>query len=214
MEKSIEDIWRSGFAGQNVIAIPKVENLYNRKSIHIMDKIVRMGRFNLWMLVGFSVAMPLYGFLSSLPLWISILFFFLFSVPAVHTHYKLKELKRLDLTDDSYQYLLNLRNWLRNQFKTNLRYSKFYYPLALFAAASMIWFAKGREELTSYLILNEILPLSTAEVGYLFWGLMGLIALLMFIFSKKIYKFDVNLLYGNLFKKLNEIISDMEEMKS
>lgn len=213
MEKSIEDIWKSGFASQKEIVIPKIEDLYNRKSIHIMDKILRMGRFNVWMLISFSVVMPLYGFLSSQPIWISIVFFFLFAGPAVYTHYKLKELKDLDLADNSYQYLLNLRNWLRNQFKTNLRYSKFYYPLALFAAASMIWFAKGREELTSFLILNDLLPFSTMEVGYLFWGLAGLIALLMIIFSKKIYKFDVNLLYGNLFKKLNEIISDMEEMK-
>jgi hypothetical protein len=144
---------------------------------------------------------------------ISLVFSLLFAVPAVHTHYKLKELKHLNMADNSYHYLLNLRYWLRHQFKTNLRYSKFYYPLALFAAASMIWFAKGREELTSFLILKEILPISTMEVGYLFWGVAGLIALLMIIFSKKIYKFDVNLLYGNLFKKLNEIISDMEEIK-
>jgi hypothetical protein len=31
MEKSIEDIWKSGFANQKEIVIPKTEDLYNRK---------------------------------------------------------------------------------------------------------------------------------------------------------------------------------------
>jgi len=213
MEKSIEDIWKQGFVGKREIVVPKIENLYNQKSFHIMDKLHKMGRFNILLLVAFAVIMPIYGVLTSQPHWISILFFLLFGVPAVHTYVKMKELKNLDLTDDSYHYLINLRNWLQQQFKTNIRYSRYFYPLALYAAASMIWFAKGREKLMYFLIEKEFTSLTDIELTLLFWGSASLVAIIMGVFAKKIYKFDVGLLYGNLFKKLNEVISDMEEIR-
>ena len=42
MEKSIESIWKEGFLQKNAMVAPKLNNLYNKKSIHIIDKFKRM----------------------------------------------------------------------------------------------------------------------------------------------------------------------------
>jgi hypothetical protein len=36
----------------------------------------------------------------------------------------------------------------------------------------------------------------------------------MAVFGGSIYKWDVDLVYGRVFKKLDEIIADMEELRS
>jgi len=40
-----------------------------------------------------------------------------------------------------------------------------------------------------------------------------LIASLMAIFGDKIYNFDVNLIYGRVFRRLNDMIADIEELR-
>jgi hypothetical protein len=35
----------------------------------------------------------------------------------------------------------------------------------------------------------------------------------MFVFGGKIYTWDVNLVYGRVFQKLDELIADIEELK-
>ena len=41
MEKSIENIWKEGFLKSDALVAPKLNNLYNKKSIHIIDKFKR-----------------------------------------------------------------------------------------------------------------------------------------------------------------------------
>lgn len=41
-----------------------------------------------------------------------------------------------------------------------------------------------------------------------------LVAALMALFAGPIYRFDVNLFYGRVFKKLHEILVDMEELRN
>jgi len=38
MEKSIETIWKEGFLESDALVAPKLNDLYNQKSIHIVDK--------------------------------------------------------------------------------------------------------------------------------------------------------------------------------
>src|SRR5262245_65019356 len=46
MRKTIEATWREGFLNPNALVGPKVNNLYTRKSTHIVDRIQRMQRIN------------------------------------------------------------------------------------------------------------------------------------------------------------------------
>jgi hypothetical protein len=45
------------------------------------------------------------------------------------------------------------------------------------------------------------------------WFIALAIAVLIYVFGGKIYKWDVNLVYGRVFKKLEELIADIEELK-
>ena len=47
MEKSIETIWKEGFLKSDALVAPKLNNLYNQKSKHTIDKLMRMGEINL-----------------------------------------------------------------------------------------------------------------------------------------------------------------------
>jgi len=47
MEKSIETIWKEGFLKSDALVAPKLNNLYNQKSKHTIDKLMRMGAMNL-----------------------------------------------------------------------------------------------------------------------------------------------------------------------
>ncbi len=42
MEKSIKHIWKEGFINNDNLIAPKIENLYNQKSKHLGDKLIRM----------------------------------------------------------------------------------------------------------------------------------------------------------------------------
>ena len=55
MEKSIETIWKEGFLNQDALIAPKLNNLYNKKSTHIVDKFKRMFRINLIAIEDFSM---------------------------------------------------------------------------------------------------------------------------------------------------------------
>ena len=57
MEKSIENIWKEGFLKSDALVAPKINNLYNQKSIHIIDKFKRMFKINLIAIVAFSFAL-------------------------------------------------------------------------------------------------------------------------------------------------------------
>ena len=46
MRKTIEATWREGFLNPDALVAPKVNDLYTRKSRHIVDRIQRMQRIN------------------------------------------------------------------------------------------------------------------------------------------------------------------------
>ena len=49
----------------------------------------------------------------------------------------------------------------------------------------------------------------------LFYVLPVIVFILLFtIFSKRIYRFDIKTVYGHVMKKLDEMIADMEELRS
>ena len=67
MEKSIEDIWKEGFLKSDALIAPKVNNLYNKKSIDIIDKFKRMFKINLIVIVAFAFASLIMSFLNGVP---------------------------------------------------------------------------------------------------------------------------------------------------
>src|SRR5690606_41129096 len=62
MENSIETIWKEGFLHEENLVVPRVNDLYNRKSIHLVDRLKRRLRFNLIMILVFAFLFPVMGY--------------------------------------------------------------------------------------------------------------------------------------------------------
>ena len=60
MKKSIETIWQEGFLNNEALVAPKLNDLYNQKSIHIVDKFKRMYKINIIAIIAFAfIILPL-----------------------------------------------------------------------------------------------------------------------------------------------------------
>lgn len=212
MEKSIEEIWKEGFLKSDALVAPKLNNLYNQKSTHIVDKFIRMFTINLYALVIGSVIVLIAFFPMGIPV-MGVGYFFIINAIVLVNHKLFKSLKKLDKNQSSYAYIKAFDNWMKEQMSVNARMAQFYYPLFFIFFVLGFWFSKNSEGFVEEILGNphEIYIVNGIPV---FW-VIGLIIVTGIIayFGKRIYKFDVGLVYGRVLKKLDELIADMEELR-
>jgi hypothetical protein len=212
MEKSIESIWKEGFLQKNALVVPKLNNLYDKKSIHIIDKFKRMFKINLNALVVFSFVLLPVSFFVKIPV-MGVLMFILFNVLVFVNKRLFKGLNKIDTNVSSYQYLKSFDVWMQEQITVNMKMSRYIYPYIFIAMVSGFWFSNDFNN-----SLNKILGDYQPDMIYgipVYWILsMLLIIILLAIFGGRIYKWDLNLVYGGVLKKLAELISDMEDLQA
>ncbi|MDG1508804.1 MAG: hypothetical protein P8Q53_03390 [Flavobacteriaceae bacterium] len=212
MEKSIESIWKEGFLQKNALVVPKLNNLYDKKSIHIIDKFKRMFKINLNALVVFSFVLLPVSFFVKIPV-MGVLMFILFNVLVFVNKRLFKGLNKIDTNVSSYQYLKSFDVWMQEQITVNMKMSRYIYPYIFIAMVSGFWFSNDFNN-----TFNKILGDSQPDMIYgmpVYWILsMLLIIILIAIFGERIYKWDLNLVYGGVLKKLAELISDMEDLQA
>lgn len=218
MEKSIENIWKEGFLKSDALVAPKINNLYNQKSIHIIDKFKRMFKINLIAIVAFSLAFLIVSFIIGIPIT-GIIFFVTLSVLVFINKKLLNDLEKIDLGVSSYQYLKAFNQWINKQVSINKRFSRFLYPIIFLSLILGFWFkdAKGvflGERLVHKILLNFPdtyllfgIPLIGIVIVAVIIGLLGLV-------GGRIYKWDLNIVYGRIFKKLEELMTDIESLRS
>src|SRR5688572_21415933 len=112
MRKTIEATWRDGFLHPDALVAPKVNDLYTRKSTHIVDRIRRMQRINEiaigigaplgWALYA-ALGMP-YGGAIMCVAWVGL----------IVVRRQCPRISNFDapVTVDSYQYLTAFQAWL------------------------------------------------------------------------------------------------------
>jgi len=212
MEKSIESIWKQGFLDNDAIVAPKLNNLYNQKSIHIIDKFKRMFRINLNALIIFSFVLLPVSFFASIPV-MGILMFILLNVLVIVNKRLLKGLDKIDKNVSSYEYLKSFDTWMQNQILINMKMSRFIYPYIFIALVSGFWFSNPFRE-TLNRIFGDYQPYLIYGMP-VFWLLaILLIVIFLAIVGGRIYKWDLNLVYGRILNKLNELITDMETLRA
>jgi hypothetical protein len=211
MEKSIESIWKQGFLENDAMVAPKLNNLYNQKSIHIIDKFKRMFKINLNALVIFSFFVLVVSFFVKIPV-MGVLMFILFNVIVIVNKRLLKGLNDIDKNVSSYQYLKSFDTWMKSQIEVNYKMSRYIYPYIFIAMVSGFGFSSQfRESLNR--MLGGYQPYMVFEIP-VFWVLaMIVIIILLAIFGGRIYKWDLNIVYGRIIKKLDELITDMEDLR-
>ena len=211
MEKSIENVWKEGFLKKDALVAPKINNLYHQKSIHIIDKFKRMVKINYYIILIFAVLQwGLYAALGT-PIAGAFIFFLLLGVCWIGVK-QAKALKRIDANLSSYEYLKSFNTWLKLAISNNIKVMRFFYPLIFLAALMPIFYALKAGEATNEAILNSGFHLLYGIPTFI-WIMALVIAIIMYVFGGRIYQWDLNLVYGRVFKKLDELIADIEELK-
>lgn len=210
MEKSIETIWKEGFLNTESLIAPKVNELYDKKSLHITAKFKRMFLNNIrGIIIGSSLLFIASYFVGALLagsiIWVMMLF-------VAHSAYNdMKDLEKIDKGQSSYLFLKSFKAWIEQSIE---HFGKMYgvaYPTFILTFYFGIWFSDSLTDLRQ----------RVAEHSDLFFGLhLGttifvlILALLMSIFSKTIHRIDVNTIYGAILNKLDSSIAEMEELRA
>jgi len=209
MEKSIETVWKEGFLNTESLIAPKVNNLYDKKSLHIIAKFKKMFRNNVWgIIIGSSLLFFGAYFAGALIAGSIVLITMLY---VAYTAYKeLKSLEKIDKGLSSYIFLKSFKVWIDQSIE---RYGKMYrvvYPILILAFYFGIWFSDSladvRQKVSEHSDLFFGLHLGTTIFVLTF-------ALLMSIFSKAIHRKDVKTIYGGIMNKLDSSLAEMEELR-
>jgi hypothetical protein len=210
MEKSIENIWKDGFLNEKALVAPKVNDLYNRKSVHIIDKFMRMFKVNIWAIIGFSTALFIVAYLINALFAGGIVLIMMLYVS--YTAYReMKALESINKGQSSLSYLSSFKAWIDNSIE---RYGKMYrivYPSLILCFYFGLWFSD---------IFIEIREIVAENPSEMIWGVhiystipVLISAIIMSIFSKAIHRKDVQTIYGGILNKLDEALAEMKELK-
>ena len=212
MKNSIEVIWKEGFLNEKSLVAPKINDLYNQKSMHLVDKMERMYRINLIVIIILSIVIPVvYYFLDVL--WQGVAASVLLLLTAWYGKRQKRSIKTLDHGATSLDYLKSLDRWLKDALAKDAKILRFSYPLYFLIAMSTIWSAWNKGGLTSKMYQKYPDVIFVGSVPLFALIIAGVITLLIFYFSRRIYRWDVGLIYGRVFRKLEETIAEMEELK-
>jgi hypothetical protein len=185
MEKSIESIWKEGFLKNDALVAPKINDLYNQKSTHIIDKFKRMSNINLIAIVVGSFVILAASFLVKIPVMGIMMFVFLNALVIVNRKL-LKGLVKIDKNVSSYEYLKAFSGWLNDQKSVNAKMATFYYPYIFLAVVLGFWFSSSIQEFYHEIVgsANEIYFVNGIPV---FWVLgVAIVTCLLSIFGARI----------------------------
>ena len=212
MGKSIETIWKKGFLDSEALVAPKLNDLYNQKSKTIIDKLKRMMKVNIYVIMVFAfLNWGLYTALGT-P-YTGVFIFFLFMGVCWTSVKKVRTMKNIDVSLSSYDYLKSCNSWFKMAISNNTKIMRFFYPLVFLASLMPIVHALRLGEVTNVAILNSGFHL-VYGIPTFTWVIAIVIAVLFYVFGGKIYKWDVDLAYSRIFRKLENMIAEMEELRN
>ena len=218
MEKSIENIWKEGFLKSDALVAPKLNNLYNQKSKHVIDKFKRMFKINLIAIVVFAFAILVATTLNGLPI-IGVSWFLILIALVVVNKKLTGSLEKIDYHKNSYDYLMSFNKWLQEQMAINRKMARLYYPLFFLSVVVGFWFIDAEGVSLGQRLVGEVLygfPDIYMISGVPLIGIVFVIIIagLLMLFGGRIYNLDVKIVYGRMFKKIKELITDLEALRS
>lgn len=212
MKNSIEAIWKEGFLNESSLVAPKINDLYNQKSRHLVGRMERMFRLNLTIIVITAIIFPVvYYFLDAA--WEGAAASLLLLLTAWYNKRQIDSIKALDHTTTSLEYLKSLRRWLGEVVLKSEKVARYSYPVYILISLSTVWSAWTQQGLA--MKIQQKFP-NLPFVGHLpFIALLTgvVIITLMLCFSARIYRWEVRLMYGRVFDKLEATIDEMEKLK-
>jgi hypothetical protein len=217
MEKSIETIWKEGFLKSDALVAPKLNNLYNQKSKHIIDKFKRMFKMNLILIILGSFIVLAASFAVGIP-YMGVPMFIILNVLVILNKRLLNTLMLIDKSDNSYDYLMSFDVWLKSQISINKRFARVLYPTVFLSLIAGFWMKSTDGYRMGDLLVEKILttmPDLSLIFGIPVIGIIGTIVIVSFLIlaGGKIYEWDLKIVYGRVLRKLDEIIADIQELQ-
>ena len=213
MKNSIEAIWKEGFLSEKNLVVPKINDLYNQKSKHVVDNIRRMFRINLIVIVVLSIILPIVHYFVD-AFWQGVATSILLLFTGWYNKLQMNGIKALDPGATSFDYLKSFDGWLRETLSRSEKLMRFSYPLYFLIAVSTIWSTWNNQEKLIMATRQRFSgSIFIANVPLFAIIVVGIVTVLMFLFADRIYKWDIRLMYGRVFAKLEETIAEMEELR-
>ncbi len=213
MEKSIETIWKEGFLKNDPLVVPKINNLYTQKSHSAVDKLMKIGKMNLQAIMIAAVIILIACIIAGLTI-MGVSLFVLLSWVVIYGKRKAKSIIEIDKSMSSYEYLKEIDLWLKDVIKGYTKMYRFLYPAIFLIFTFGLWMSDNMKEM-----FDEII--SKSPDLFLIFGVPGIwvigvlvFACLISLSAGPIYKFDLYLVYGRVFKKLDELLADMEDLRN
>lgn len=200
MEKSIETIWTKGFLKEESLAGPRLNNLYQKKSKLLIEKLKRTYRTDnqsiiplaLVAIIGFGLAGHIIVGVYVMTLMLGMFFL---------NKKKLASLEKISIDTTSYEYLIEYREiflQLKNFYTQLLGLGL---PVAAITGYALFF--------RNAPLLHDFLQL---KVIYIIGILLGL-SLVLSGLGILAYRLSIKLIYGRFIQKLEEMIADMEELR-
>jgi hypothetical protein len=176
-----------------------------------------MFKINLIAIVAFSFVFLIVSFFVGIPLMGAIFFVALSAVVIINTHL-LNGLEKIHKGVSSYQYLKSFNQWIQNMILINKRLAVFLYPTIFMSLIIGFWFKDAEGVPLGERLVSEVLY-GFPDI-YLIQGvpLIAIVVILLIIavlaiFGGRVYQWDLNLVYGRVFKKLEELMADIESLR-
>jgi hypothetical protein len=212
MENSIENIWKQGFLNENSLVVPKINDLYNKRSIHIIDKMKRMYKINIILIVNMSILIPvMYGVMGAI--WEGIVISTMLLLTLWYSLLQNRDFKTLDYGANSLEYLRSFDRLLSERLAKSEKIFRFTYPLYFIIACTAAWSMWNKQGITQKWHQKYPDHIYIGDAPLYALVIVGILTLLTLYFSDKIYRWDVRIVYGRIFDKLKETIAEMEKLK-
>ena len=217
MGKSIETIWKEGFIKNDALVAPKLNDLYNQKSIDIVEKFKRMYKLNRIGIVAFAIIIIPLSYVTGM-IYMGIPMALLFIAVTFVAQKFSNQLDTIDKNTSSYEYLSSFDKWVKDMIAVNSKLSTFLYPYVFLAMVLGFWFIDIDGTILGDRFINGFVsefPTTSLVNGFPilllipFFLVIGILA----FFGGKIGKWDINLIYGGILNKLEDLLSDMEELR-
>jgi len=213
MKKTIEETWREGFLTPDALVAPKVNDLYTRKSQHLADKIQRMLRINeIAILIGAPI---MWAFLSltGVPYTGAILCAIFYALLAVRRLY-ITKFDAPDNTLDSYHYIKAFHGWLTDRMARSKSVQRHVYALCFVALAIGLVASEPGQLLISKIVEDNPDVVLVNGVPLMLIAAVAVMTFVIELLGGKIFDWDVNTVYRKVFRKLDEMVEEMEELRA
>lgn len=212
MENSIENIWKQGFLKESSLIAPKINDLYNQKSIQLIDKIKRKVKINLIIAVNMAMLILVtYSLMQAI--WEGIAISTMLLLTIIYAIRQNRNFTALNYGASSLDYLKSFDQLLTDRLSKSEKIFRFTYPIYFLVASSAAWTTWSKHGITQKWHLKYPDRIYIGDVPLFAIIMIAIATLLILYFSDKIYRWDVRLVYGRVFDKLKSTIAEMEQLK-